>query len=728
MDVVFDNFETDIFHLKVFMSISTKTAHPWPYSAKHARFVKFSDDVNNDGSEFLCLLGGFQSNETDFKQVVCKCTEATQEDTKQEVEDRAVRFADEDDMKKWDVQFRNFNFKDEDNSAPLSPENASLNNLCDKVKNGRGLISYLISNRYIITMTRLNGYSCYDCVNDEWIVKDDTENLQLTTDNGQCLLIDEKLLIVSEKRELFFYDLNDLKQPRLIDKKTLSIKTSTSASASTSDSEWDGYVGHGMCLLKVTKERDNWLIALLLFGGKSNVVFTESFLRVTVNVDLFQQVHEHNNHNHDSNTLFGDIRISSSKSIEISNMHDNIGYLKNDYLYRFSFVLLKNKNISDGDRIIVIIGGGGGSAISSSQDKNVGNILIFNYDKKQLISVLNDSDTSQEIKNKRLPLNCEFRAAARLHKNHIHCIYDKTHFMIWLDKLQSYFRYDEKVNGDINGMNAPLDLISLMSGNRSISATRGAAGAAKQGGGISINGGNAPPQISINDIVSEVNTGAAGGGGASVTTPLGALTGSEKVEKLLEKNVSLLEQNKQTLRLELNKAQYEIDRLKLSQFGGRPESQIQVDTQITNEIEKTEQTLKSLQRQINELQSQNNENKENKENKENERSLQSLELEFEQEKKKREELRKVQYRFDQEIQHILDENRNLKKVAIDEFNDIIIELFNELDSETQNQILKKEEKFVAENGYVSFFTTLPQIYTVSHQSLGAEDFCTGQDM
>ena len=77
--------------------------------------------------------------------------------------------------------------------------------------------------------------------------------------------------------------------------------------------------------------------------------------------------------------------------------------------------MIKNTNLSDGDRIIAIIGGGG-SAISSSQDKNVGNILIFNYDKKQLISGLNYSDTSQEIKNKRLPLNCEFCAATRLHK------------------------------------------------------------------------------------------------------------------------------------------------------------------------------------------------------------------------------------------------------------------------------------------------------------------------
>lgn len=84
-----------------------------------------------------------------------------------------------------------------------------------------------------------------------------------------------------------------------------------------------------MCLHKVTKERDNWLIALLLFGGKSNVVFTESFLRVAVSVDLSQKDRDHDDEN-DCNTLFRDIRISSSKSMAIENMHNNIGYLKDD--------------------------------------------------------------------------------------------------------------------------------------------------------------------------------------------------------------------------------------------------------------------------------------------------------------------------------------------------------------------------------------------------------------
>ena len=113
-----------------------------------------------------------------------------------------------------------------------------------------------------------------------------------------------------------------------------------------------------------------------------------------------------------------------------------IGHSKDNYLYRFTFVMIQNQNISDAYRIIVITGGGR-SAISS-QDNNVRNTLIFNYDqydRKQLISVLNDSDTSQEVKKTILPLNCEFRAATRLHKNRIHCIYDETHFMIWLDQL-----------------------------------------------------------------------------------------------------------------------------------------------------------------------------------------------------------------------------------------------------------------------------------------------------
>ena len=101
------------------------------------------------------------------------------------------------------------------------------------------------------------------------------------------------------------------------------------------------------------------------------------------------------------------------------------------------------------------------------------------------VEIIYEVQKDEQRKNKILSLNCEFRSAACLHKNHIHCIYEKTHFMI------SHSRGT--------------------SGNRSTPIGIGGAGGTRGAGVIASTGSSR--RVSFNDISSKVD------GGRAMTTP-----------------------------------------------------------------------------------------------------------------------------------------------------------------------------------------------------------------
>ena len=158
----------------------------WPYQGNDTSFVQIghNDEANEekDNDRFLCVLGGSGIGETDFKQIDCMIN---------------------DDGIENNVRVSGFHF-----NKLLNYKNAHLNRLRN-ARNGSGILSFFINNTdneisskndkiggkdsYIIILSKYDGYSCYNCDKDEWIIKNSDKIIPQTHYPRGLLLLNHSL-------------------------------------------------------------------------------------------------------------------------------------------------------------------------------------------------------------------------------------------------------------------------------------------------------------------------------------------------------------------------------------------------------------------------------------------------------------------------------------------------------------------------------------------------------
>ena len=386
----------------------------FPYQEVDATFVQTNAD-DDEKDDFLCILGGCGDNESNFVEIKCE-TKENHVSTK---------------------------FSDFAMNNNINYSNASLN-ILDKAVTNRGISSYLVKNTSnnghwcIITITRHSGYSCYDCETDEWTTAN-SKDITLTNDNICALLISNKLLIITQKDEMILYDLTNLNKPRRI----FSDELEEPQCWEEDDEEWPGYVSHGMCLVSFNQNSE---IKFVLFGGMRHDPFFKSMLEVSVqfrNENFLDNLNMMNEDNFKNWAKIVQIQIEDVKCDK-----DAAHIVKRKDVWQFGYDLVIDKKTNE--KIIVIIGG----------ENNKSHIVMWNYSTNRISRIVqkrnkniasntsnsNSSNSSASsnghIMNKSrklLPLDCKQRAATRKHGNHIHCIYQSTHFLISLTTLTYFF-------------------------------------------------------------------------------------------------------------------------------------------------------------------------------------------------------------------------------------------------------------------------------------------------
>ena len=214
-------------------------------------------------------------------------------------------------------------------------------------------------------------------------------------------------MIGSDRHELYFYDLSDLRHFRFMGKYAIS---------SVRNDKQAIFVRHGM----VCKSKSGTNLKLLLFGGQSHS-FIESFFEISINFNKNVQLSDINEKNFNQNIFFKEnfIQVECDKSIidmDI-NSQPKSNLLKDVYSFGYNTTLNSKK-----ERIIILFGGLG---ISKS-------ILLFNCSTNKLY-----------VKPRVLPFACVERPLGIIHNNHIHVMGKnfgtKEHFSINLTKLFSDF-------------------------------------------------------------------------------------------------------------------------------------------------------------------------------------------------------------------------------------------------------------------------------------------------
>lgn len=133
--------------------------------------------------------------------------------------------------------------------------------------------------KYIIAFTSSHGYAVYDILNDKWLIGSSENDKLMLSDfkcGSQCLrsiFVDDTLLIISGASIVYFFSLDDIREPKLICKHTLE------------NVEYE-YKYHAMCLIGYSKTKDNeYYLKIQLCGGEKNL-FLASFLLLTVDIDM----------------------------------------------------------------------------------------------------------------------------------------------------------------------------------------------------------------------------------------------------------------------------------------------------------------------------------------------------------------------------------------------------------------------------------------------------------
>ena len=185
---------------------------------------------------------------------------------------------------------------------------------------------------------------------------------------------------------MLFYDLTDLMDPKMIGSHeikfgmffvacirfewSLACFFKLYVSENVKMEAFEGYVGHGMCLLS----NESNLIKILLFGGLDYKPFAKSFNEFTIAIKFDTKNTNLSVINEDN---FDDHFNIKQKRIKNIRFDERSRFVKQRYLAEFGFEMISNDKM---EQIIVIIGGW----------HNTQNIITFNYDTKRIVSIDNN--------------------------------------------------------------------------------------------------------------------------------------------------------------------------------------------------------------------------------------------------------------------------------------------------------------------------------------------------
>ena len=259
---------------------------------------------------------------------------------------------------------------------------------------GCGIIALLTKdNKNLITIKPMSGlYNVYDFNSKQWLLKKrrtrKSENSKNSKTNKsfdhrldifhlkgigyKSLFIDDNILIISHKNKLYFYNLDDILNPRKFCEYKIVNKIPNQKN--------NGYVHHGMCLIDyqfIKNERENIcnvFLTVLLFGGQDNVPFESTFTKF----DIIIAVNSNSNSNNNSNSNKKMCVASKIKEEKIIDM--NLFEVKQNMLdlCYFACHCVRNK---DNEIVIVIIGG-----ISDSVYDTGDSIFLYNVNQNTMIA------------------------------------------------------------------------------------------------------------------------------------------------------------------------------------------------------------------------------------------------------------------------------------------------------------------------------------------------------
>ena len=147
-------------------------------------------------------------------------------------------------------------------------------------------------NKHIIIINKGIGYNVYNIQSDKWI---SGQTMSLSYSHSRSLLIDDRILIVSEAQHIILYDISDIRKPVKITSHILGIKVKIN------DGDYNDvpsfrdchYIGHGICLIDYNSELNNKngnrkynFTIVLCGGGFRDIPFLKSFVELEISLSL----------------------------------------------------------------------------------------------------------------------------------------------------------------------------------------------------------------------------------------------------------------------------------------------------------------------------------------------------------------------------------------------------------------------------------------------------------
>ena len=301
------------------------------YAVSESPFCSYSVDVDPKEPRYI-VVSGYIGSETTFHEIVTP--------TSSDVNDTKCNFK---------LNFKSF-------TKDYNKKNANLE-VCGLSR--QKIINSVVTkdNKYIVILPSNGSYNIYDIENDLWM-NDGNITIQGFNHQSRCLMIDDRILVVSVDDYLIFYVLNDKMKFTFIEQYNICDMTKNKHKYK--------YCSHGICCIKsnCTKETyESQLYSirydfkLMLFGGFVHcVALCDTFMQFDVSITV------------SSGILEGD-KIDKEKKekkekkeaickVKERSLNGNKMTLSNmtsaSRLYDFStFVVTKN----DGNPVIVMIGG-----------------------------------------------------------------------------------------------------------------------------------------------------------------------------------------------------------------------------------------------------------------------------------------------------------------------------------------------------------------------------------
>lgn len=249
----------------------------------------------------------------------------------------------------------------------------------------------------IIVFNKYFGYNVYDIRSDRWLLETNNKEIDYQTRSARSLLVNDEILIISERKQIHLYNLSNIINPHAIEHWRIQSKI-------YNDYTRD-YNEHGVCLLEFYKnpidDNDNeiiidknninnytnhengkeiYYIKILLFGGAYVMPFERSIIEFKIKLWKTTTTSYYNSKvNHFEKTEI--LEKPLKKHIKyLGSMRD----IKDD-LYDFAYQCIVNYN---NHRIIVIIGD-----IDVIED-SCNSIFLYNYDTNEMWQKRNALPTS----------------------------------------------------------------------------------------------------------------------------------------------------------------------------------------------------------------------------------------------------------------------------------------------------------------------------------------------